>query len=282
MKKILVPTDFSDNATNAIRYAVYLYKDVECTFYLLHTYSPAIYQAEYVLHSPGQIGLGDIYLENSLTQLNALKNKLIEEFGNKKHTFEVHAAFNLLVDEILKVSQAEHIDLVIMGTQGATKAKEILIGTNTVHVIKKACCPVIAIPPNFQYEKPKEILFPTDYEIEYQETQLKELLHIGKEHISCIEVLHVSTGYELNESQLAHKKKLTGIIGKIAHLFHDMPNQEVISAINGFQQKKRVNMLVMIQNKHSFLERMFLKPIINSLGFHIKIPFMVIPPHKDN
>ena len=73
MKKILVPTDFSDNATNAIRYAVYLYKDVECTFYLLHTYSPAIYQAEYVLHSPGQIGLGDIYLENSLTQLNAFK-----------------------------------------------------------------------------------------------------------------------------------------------------------------------------------------------------------------
>ena len=60
MKRIILPTDFSQNAYNAICYAIRLFKEVECTFYLVHTYTPAIYQAEYVLHSPGQIGLGDI------------------------------------------------------------------------------------------------------------------------------------------------------------------------------------------------------------------------------
>ena len=282
MKRIILPTDFSDNAYNAICYAINLFKDDECTFYLLHTYTPAIYQAEYVLHSPGQIGLGDIYQENSLTQLKDLKKKLIAEFNNKKHTFMVHSAFNTLVDEIVETSKNENADMVIMGTQGATGAKEILIGTNTVHVIKKACCPVIAIPPNFKYETPKEILFPTDLGIDYQEEQLKALESLAKQHISRIDILHVSTGYDLNKEQLKNKAKLDGIFDRIAHLFHEMPNQEVITAINNFQQKNKVNLLVMIQNRHSFFERLFLEPVIKKLGFHVTIPFMVIPPHKNN
>ena len=282
MKRIILPTDFSDNAYNAICYAIKLFKEEECTFYLLHTYTPAIYQAEYVLHSPGQIGLGDIYQENSLTQLKELKKQLIAEFNNKKHTFMVHSAFNTLVDEIVETSENENADMVIMGTQGATGAKEILIGTNTVHVIKKACCPVIAIPPNFKYETPKEILFPTDLGIDYQEEQLRALAFLAKQHVSRIDVLHISTGYDLSEEQLKNKAKLEGIFGRIAHLFHEMPNQEVITAINNFQQKNKVNLLVMIQNRHTFFERLFLEPVIKKLGFHVTIPFMVIPPHKNN
>ena len=282
MKRIILPTDFSDNAYNAICYAINLFKEEECTFYLLHTYTPAIYRAEYVLHSPGQIGLGDIYQENSLTQLKDLEKQLIAEFNNKKHTFMVHSAFNTLIDEIIETSKNENADMVIMGTQGATGAKEILIGTNTVHVIKNACCPVIAIPPNFKYETPKEILFPTDLEIDYQEEQLKVLESLAKQHISRIDVLHVSTGYDLSEEQLKNKAKLEGILGRIAHLYHEMPNQEVITAINNFQQNNKVNLLVMVQNRHTFFERLFLEPVIKKLGFHVSIPFMVIPPHKNN
>jgi nucleotide-binding universal stress UspA family protein len=282
MKRIILPTDFSDNAYNAICYAIALFKEEECTFYLMNTYTPAIYQAEYVLHSPGQIGLGDIYQENSLDQLKALKNKLIDEHNNKKHTFMVHSAFNTLVEEIVETSKNENADMVIMGTQGATGAKEILIGTNTVHVIKKACCPVLAVPPNFKFETPKEILFPTDLGIDYQEKQLSMLSFLAKQHVSRVNVMHVSTGYQLSGEQAKNKVKLDGIFGRIAHLFHEMPNQEVITAINDFQQKHKINLLVMIQNRHTFFERLFLEPVIKKLGFHITIPFMVIPPHKNN
>lgn len=282
MKRIILPTDFSKNAYNAISYALKLFKEIECTFYLLNTYTPAIYQAEYVLHSPGQIGLGDIYQENSLTQLNDLKNKLVSEFKNKKHTFMVHSAFNILVDEIVESSKKEHADLVVMGTQGATGAKEIFIGTNTVHVIKRGCCPVLAIPSGFNYEPPKAILFPTDFEIEYQKEQMQELLDLAEHHESKIEIIHVSSGYDLTRSQLKHKAKLKGILGGIAHLYHELPSQEVITAINTFQQNKKIDILVMIQNRHSFLERLFIEPVIKKLGFHETIPFMVIPPHQNN
>ena len=76
MKKIILPTDFSENAFNAICYAVQLFKEETCTFYLVNTYTPAIYQTEYLLQSPGQIGLGDIYQSESLNNLEALKKEL--------------------------------------------------------------------------------------------------------------------------------------------------------------------------------------------------------------
>ena len=82
MKKIILPTDFSHNAYNAIEYALQLFKDVESTFYLLHTYTPAVYQPEYMLGSPGQIGLGDEYQADALMQLEELQATLKTQFKN--------------------------------------------------------------------------------------------------------------------------------------------------------------------------------------------------------
>ncbi len=280
MQKVLIPTDFSENAYNAIKYALRLFKDVETTFYLLHTYTPAIYQAEYVIHSPGQIGLGDVLQEKSLAQLAELMEKLDIEFKNPKHMFIPHSAFNVLVDEVVETVEKENADLIIMGTQGATGAKEIFLGSNAVHVLKRATCPVIIIPSGFEFENPKEILFPTDYEIDYKKEQLKVLLDIAKEHMCSIEVIHVSEGYDLTPTQLKNKQKLDEILAKTVHLFHALPNQGVIAAINGFQMKKRMNFLVMVKNKHTFLERLFIEPVIKKIALHVTIPFMVIP-HKE-
>ena len=137
MTRILLPTDFSDNSFEAIRYALMVYKDIKCTFYLLHTYTPPVYHSEYLLGSPGQIGLGDILQDSSMTQLEKLKSRLEGQYENPKHNIIVHSAFNTLLAEISETVEAENIDLIVMGTQGATGAKEILFGTNTVHVIKK-------------------------------------------------------------------------------------------------------------------------------------------------
>jgi len=277
MKKIILPTDFSYNAYNAISYAMNLLKDEEATFYLMNTYTPAIYQTEYLLHSPGQIALGDIYQSESINQLEELQKQLQKEFKNPKHTIITHSAFNILVDEVASMVANENADMVIMGTQGATGAKEIFLGTHTVHVIKKATCPVIAIPADFEYETPKEILFPTDFEVEYSEDQLTALLDLAELHKSRIQVIHISSGYDLTDYQEQNKAKLEKILEKTPNMFHDLPSQEIITGINNFQLKNKMNMLAMIQNKHTFLESLFIEPVIKKIGFHVSIPFMVIP-----
>jgi len=279
MKNILIPTDFSDNAYKAIVYAINLYKGEACTIHLLHTYTPAIYQSEYLLHSPGQLGLGDIYKTESETRLDELKEKLISNYGNPNHQFVTHSAFSILMEAIDELVESKGIDLIVMGTQGATGAKEIFLGSSTVHTIKRSKCPVLAVPFNFEYEKPVKILFPTDYEIDYKKLLIKELLYISKIHNSAIDIMHVRSNYELDKERKKNKSKLDELLQGTDHDFHELPDQGIIEAINTFRPKQNSNLLVMVKNKHSFLENLFLKPVINQIGFHTTIPFLVLPYH---
>ena len=276
MTRILLPTDFSDNSFKAIAYGLSLYKNVDCTFYLLNTYMPPVYHTEYILGSPGQIGLGDIIQEESKKNLNELKTKLENEFKNPLHTFVTHSAFNMLTSEVGQITEAENIDLVIMGTKGATGAQEILFGTNTVHVLKNSKVPVLAIPQDFEYEEPNVILFPTDYQVSFTKDKLATLLQIVKEHRSEINVMHVFTQLKLNPTQTKNRKSLETLLGNNG-LFHDVKSDEIITAINKFQVKAKINFLAMIQNKHTFFERLFIEPTIKKIGFHVNVPFLVIP-----
>lgn len=85
--------------------------------------------------------------------------------------------------------------------------------------------------------------------------------------------MHVTAPEGLNIDQTDHKTYLQGKLLEHNHKFYDLPDQELIEAINGFQQETPVEMLAMVKNKHSFLERLFVEPIIRNIGFHSKVPF---------
>ncbi len=278
MKHILLPTDFSDNSWNAIKYGIKLFKDEECTFHLFNTYIPVIYHVEYMLAYPAQFGLGDAIREASLQGLDRLMGRISKEFkNNPNHRFESIARFDTLVLGIKELIDERHIDLIVMGTKGATGAKEVLLGSNTVQVFKNIKCPILAIPSDFEYESPQEILFPTDLDVYYQKTSLDLLVDIAVTHHSRINTMHVSTGYDLTEAQESHKMILENMFKSTAYLFHDVESMEIVEAINKFQVKRKINMLAMINNKHSFFENLFFKNTINLIGFHLNIPFLVIP-----
>lgn len=283
MKNILLPTDFSDNSWNAIKYAMKLYKDDDCTFHLFNAYIPVIYHVEYVLAYPAQFGLGDAVRESALHGLERLMDRISQEFkNNPNHKFEIIARFDTLVLGIKELIDERHIDLIVMGTKGATGAKEVLLGSNTVQIFKNIKCPILAIPSDFEYESPLEILFPTDLDVDYQKTSLDLLADIAVTHHSRVNVLHVSTGYELTEVQENRKVVLEDIFKSAAYLFHDFDNMEIVDAVNKFQIRFKINMLAMINNKHSFFENLFFKNTINQIGFHLNIPFLVIPSKTYN
>ena len=278
MKHILLPTDFSDNSWNAIKYAITLFKDEKCVFHLLNTYTPIIYNVEYVLGYPAQFGLGDAIRNTSQENLKELEERIAKEFpNNPNHKFESLARFDTLISGIKEFMQKHKTHLIVMGTKGATGAKEILFGSNTVNVFKEIKCPVLAIPSNFDYENPHEVLFPTDLEINYNNVNLNLLKEIAKNHNSRINAMHVSTGYDLTEAQLKNKEELELIFKDISYLYHELKTMNVGEAINKFQIKAKINLLVMINNKHSFFENIFFKSKLSHIGFHLNVPFLVIP-----
>ncbi len=282
MKRVLLPTDFSSNAHNAIVYALELYKHVPCTFYLVHTYGIPIYGMEYNMIDPYEMDFLDHYQKEKKERLNALREELKASHANPMHKFIVHTAFNTLEDEVRQLVAKKGVQMIVMGTKGATGANKVWFGSNTVHVIKKSTCPVLAIPENFHYEKPKEILFPTDYEADYKEEVLGELLFLAENNIGCINVLHVSTGYDLNDAQVKNKVILEKLLEPHSHIFHEVSTNEVIKGINDFQLKTKINLLAMVRNKHSFLESLFIKPLVRKIALHLEIPFMVMPQVPKN
>ncbi len=280
MKRILLPTDFSDNAYNAIEYAVQFFKEDKVTFYLLNTFTPVSYHSGYLIESPTLYGLEDVAMANSKRDIERIEEKIKKEFSNQNHEFVRLSAFNTFIGEIKDVIDRYSIDLIVMGTKGATGAKEVFIGTHTMYTIKKAKCPVIAVPSGFEYEEPKEVLFPTDYNLSKSNTYLPLIKEICEKHICRLNILNAYYGVPLNTQQEEIKNFLDEYFKDNAHIFHIAEGVDVLEAVEDFQKKYKINLLIMIHNKHSFFENLLFTPVINQIAYHTHIPFLVIPSEK--
>jgi len=277
MKRILLPTDFSENAYNAIKYAVQLLKQEECMFFILHAYSPIVLSAGGMYDSYSAMSFQKIAQENAETKLTELEETLLKEFPSSKHTFTFKASFNLLISEMITIAEEKMIDFVIMGTQGATGAIEVFLGTHTMFAIKKMKCPVLAVPANFEYEAPTEILFPTDYKINRKNKYFSILRNLCIDHLSKLHILNVYYGIPLTEEQENLKTFLNTYFIDSNPMFHIAEDNDIIGAVEKFQIRTKVNFLVMFHNKHTFFENILFKPVINQLAYHTHVPFLVIP-----
>jgi nucleotide-binding universal stress UspA family protein len=274
--RIAIPTDFSDNAYKAAYFALEMFKGQPCRFYLTHTYTPAFYRAEYLLHSPGQIGLGDFYREKVMKKLRKFQKQL-ELKASDSHEFFCHAAFNSLAEELNDMGRKETLDLVIMGTQGATGAKEVLFGTHAVQVLHKASCPVLVIPEEAEVGSVEDVLFPTDYTPNYRQLPLKVLLHILERPGVTLHVLHAFTPEDSKPNRQRARKELEEMLSPYESEFTETGEMGIVQAINTYARKVPIQLLVMVRNEHSFLENLLVTPVIDLIGFHSKIPFMVLP-----
>ena len=280
MKCILIPTDFSENAYNAMSYAVQLYKDIDCKFYILHTYTPTSVSAGSMVDNYSTVALQNIQKEITERKLKETEDRLRSEFNNDKHTFETIVSFNFLTSKMKDIVKENDIELVIMGTKGATGAKEIFIGTNTMSAIKKLKLPIIAIPSGFKYEKPKEVLFPTDYKVSTSNMYLSFIKKLCDEHNSKLHLLNVYQDVPLKEKQENTEAFLDVFFKDNAHLFHIAKNQDLIEAIVDFENTYKVNFLIMIYNEHNFFENLLFKPTVNQMVYHTNIPFLVLPSEE--
>ena len=280
MKRILLPTDFSDSAYNAISYAVQFYKNVECNFFILHTYTPSIVSSESMLDTYTAMKIYEIEKETANLKLRALEALINKEWPNKKHTFTSISAFNLLIPEMTEIISEKTIDTVIMGTKGASGVKEVFLGSQTMYAIKKLKCPVIVVPSNFKYQTPKNILFPTDYKVEKSNRYLELIREFCKEHNSKLHFLNAYYHLPLEEKQKRTKVFLDAFFIDNAHEFYIGEDQDLIEVIEAFETNNKINFLVMIHNKHSFFENLLFTPLINKMVYHTSVPFLVIPSEE--
>lgn len=280
MKQILIPTDFSENAWNATRYAMLLFENKRCRFYFLNTYTPNIPSSRFMAPIVNGTRIEDAVKCISENELKKTVDRVKKEFNNPNHSFETISSFNLLADEVKEVVDAFEIDLIIAGTKGASGMEEVFMGSNTVRIIKNIKkCPVLAIPQHFEFVTPSEIAFATDFNRFYSQSELQPLLDLATTFGAAIRIVHVQFEIKaLSELQQFNLNVLRKYFAGIEHYVHTVSELNSVSkTLEIIAHELDIHLLAMLNYQHSYMEQMTREPIVRRTAFHTQIPLLVIP-----
>lgn len=271
---ILLPTDFSDNSWSAIVYALKLYEETECTFYLLNSTATHVSTMSNLSNK-----LLEIMTANAMKELVELKKQIVISDANSNHDFEILLSSQNLTQAIKSSIIKNQINLIVMGTKGATGTKEMFFGSNTVKTLKKIKgCPILIVPDEYDFRVPRQIAFPTDYKRFFGEKELRPIKELSQLYNSKIRVLHINKEETLDDIQEYNYTKLNEYLENHEHSFHWMPDYSSKEIeIKEFIEDLEIDILAMVNYKHSCLEKITKEPVIKKIGFRPIIPFLVVP-----
>jgi nucleotide-binding universal stress UspA family protein len=185
MKKILVPCDFSKPAINAFRFALDIAAQSKGTIHLLNVVElPIMHDTVImpVLNFEEQL-LKDLK-ENAETRFK----KITDKYNTGKVKVSVTTVFGSVSRMIQDYIKKESIDIVVMGSHGATGAREFFIGSNAEKMVRNSPVPVLVIKD--YYKGPiKNIVFPNTLDTENQEDlvmKVKALQNFFKAHLHIV------------------------------------------------------------------------------------------------
>jgi nucleotide-binding universal stress UspA family protein len=272
MKTILVPTDFSECADNAITYAIEIARLTKAKLILFNVYQSQAIPAEVPILLP---------IEETAAEANEVLKRLVKRLQKKSKgqvQIEYKSAWGFPVEQINLFSEEHSIDLIVMGMQGAGFLAEKVIGSVTTALIRKAQHPVLAIDQHVKFKSLKKIVLACDYaETKNNEVlkPLKEFAQLFKSHIYVLNVISES------EATPTITKAVAGIrldreLESLDHSFHFTENKNVIEGINDFVEENTIDMVVMIPRMHTSLKDIFSEPNTKRMAFHTKTPLLAI------
>lgn len=279
MKKILVPTDFSNNAYSALCYAAKLYSDETLQITLLHSFSDEFDK----LTSRVDIGKSE-QMTNTLYKQSdddgeQLLEKLKKDAPKQHHIFDVISTPAPLAKSINSLVASDGYELVVMGSKGRTGAEEVLMGSTTTKIVKSLDgCPLLIVPENVEFSMPTDIAFASDYNEFYPLSKLKPITRLVRQYRSKINIVNVGTEAGLEEEQKQNLEKFRNDLTEYDTEFYFIPKGENISkTLYSFMDEKNIDLFTLIYHKHNFIKQLFREPVVSRVGKHTYKPTLVIP-----
>ena len=277
MDNILIPTDFSENSMNAIKYAISFFEEKEVNFYVLHVCLVNEMNEEECYYRDSEVLINP---KTTISPSNKLSNELqnIKNLStNKKHNFHGILEYVQFIEAIRKCVVEKNIDYIVMGTKGASKFSNRVLGSHTADVITRVKCNVLVIPEKAKYSKPENIVFPTDFNIYYKDKLLNTLSEILKTNYAKMSVLYISKKVrDLSPLQRKNRNYLENYLQDKPHSFYFISNANIDNAIEDFVSKTSVDMIAMVAKNLNLFQRTLFQPIVAKISYHTKVPFLVL------
>jgi nucleotide-binding universal stress UspA family protein len=269
MNKILVPTDFSDNAYNALEYAINLSKKTGAEILVFNAF-----------HMPASntnvmIDISDVLKEGVEENLKTLTTKVAQQYPEIE--LETKCAYGLPDMMIPTVAKEEKVDLVVMGTKGESGLKTALFGSVTIHSIQHSTIPLLVVPENAKFSDFKEIVLAADYITEEKQMKLDVLRELTTTFGANIDV--VSVLKDLSTAPLldgADEESANQTFAGLKASYTYVENSSIEEGINDFAASNNADMLVMIAHNYNWLKKIFHRSVTKKMVLHSKTPLLII------
>ena len=267
--KVLVPTDFSQLSKIAIQYAIGLSKDFHFDLVLLHIINT---------NTPAMARIGSKKLEEALkTSSEHEMSELLKTIKSKNENHLNITAKIIFGASIEKVVESytlkNNIDIICIGTKGATGLKKIIFGSNAAGIIANSSIPVITVPEYAVYHGIETMVYSSD--LENLEEELKSIIPFAKLMNTWIHILHINNEHE------DFITNLQGLENRLRTLFSyekmkakELKNDSIISGINQYVIDFDADMVVMFTHRASLFEKLFNKSITKKAAFQTKTPLL--------
>ncbi len=273
MKKILIPTDFSETARDAYAYALDYCKNLEepCSVKVVHVFMPE------AASTPTFIPPVQEFME--------LKEQTLKEFAHNisgkpanVEAVETEQLIGFPGDEIIELSKT--FDLIIMGTTGDGGFLEKLFGSVSTIVSQRAHCPVLLVPNGIKYQAPGQILYSSSAEAS-DERLIEQLVLFNKPFQARIHFVHVE-----REGDAAFSKSKEEIFEELfdngeppfAFEFANIKSADIEASINQYAEMEKIDMIVMATRQRSFWEQLFHKSHTKQMALHARLPLLILHP----
>ena len=279
MKRILVPTDFSPTAEKAFHFAVNLASKAKGTVVLYHVYTPL--ESVFIDTENGRKAYNTKTEANVLKRLQRLKNKVV---GNSSEVpVSTIAGRSPLTGNILRFAEQHHIDLIVMGTQGASGLRKAIIGSEAARIAEKSILPVLLIPEKYVLEEPEQFVFATNY-LPADQQALTLVSTVARLYHAAITVLHLLDSHQPEKEKEKERNDfdtyaycLPREFNESNMKFHLMEATSLSEALETLDNKFPYDIMVMVRRKKSFLERFFIKSFTKNMAYTTKKPLLIIP-----
>ncbi len=272
MKTILIPVDFSATAKNSALYAAGLAKSVRASkIVLFNAYSvPLATEMSWAVLQTEELKNAS---EEGLEEFAAMLRPVCGD----DIVIEQRPEFGFLAESIDAVCNEVKADLIIMGITGGGKLEEVLIGSNTTHVINHTSVPVLIVPPDAKWKPVEKIGWACDYKEVLKTTPAQAIMKMINIFGAKLAIVHNNQDPKAFDPELFHNNVL------VSELFHSLEpefvmvsNDHLSDAINEFTDKYKVDMLLAIPKKQSWLDSIFHRSHTKQLAFHSHVPLLCI------
>ncbi len=278
IKKILVPTDFSETGMLAIEHASTLARLTKSEMILAHVLSVTTYY--YEIPDPSMIIENQEILDTMTEQKLAMIASKIN-LGDGIHPRHITVT-GKVAHEIMRIAQDEKVDLIVMGTHGAKGFEELFLGSNAHKVVNLAPCPVITIQAHAKKIGFKNIVLPIDRSAHSRE-KVEPAITLAKMYNSTIHILGL-----LEDSESGEYDKLQIVLDQVQSAMeksvipfsrHTVRGDHLAAEALKYGNSVQADLIIIMTEHESKLTGIFMGPLAKQIVNHSRIPVMSIKPH---